>query len=133
VSGGLAAVDMQDLTDDVRRLEERHAVDYVSDVADPPVRGSRWLSASSVFRRVHGNLEMTHLGSAIWSQIWRRTGVIFWLTRPTRIIRSACRGVADARSMPKQARSCRGPLAWNSLTAQHARPEEAGGTEFLRV
>jgi hypothetical protein len=48
VSGYLAAVGMQDLTDDVRRLEEQHAVDYVTDVADPPEWGRRSLSASSV-------------------------------------------------------------------------------------
>jgi hypothetical protein len=67
VSGGLAAVDMQDLTDDVRRHEERHAVDYVTDVADPPVRGKPVAERLIGFRRVHGNLEMTHLGSATWS------------------------------------------------------------------
>jgi hypothetical protein len=26
-----------------------------------------------------------------------------------------------------------GPLVWNNSTAQHARPEEAGGTEFSRA
>jgi len=51
----------------VRRLEERHAVDYVTDVADPPVRGKPVAERLIGFRRVHGNLEMTHSGSGIWS------------------------------------------------------------------
>jgi hypothetical protein len=67
VSGGLAAGDMQDLTDDVRRLEERHAVDCVTDVADPPVRGKPAAERLIGFRRVDGNLEMTRSGPAIWS------------------------------------------------------------------
>ncbi len=57
MSGGLAAVDMQDLTDDVRRLEEQHAVDYVTDVADPPERGKPVAERLIGFRRVHGNLD----------------------------------------------------------------------------
>ena len=47
----------------------------------------------------------THLGSAIWSYTWRSTGAIFWLTRPATIIRSAWRGVAENRSIPKRAMS----------------------------
>src|SRR5215475_4959038 len=35
--------------------------------------------------------------------------------------------------MPKRARSCRGPPAWNSSIAQQARPKVAGHTELLRA
>ena len=45
-------------------------------------------------------MEMTHLGSIIWSWIWRRTGAIFWETRPATIMRSAWRGEARKVSMP---------------------------------
>ena len=53
----------------------------------------------------HTPMASTHLGSAIWSYTWRSTGAIFWLTRPATIIRSACRGVAENRSIPKRAMS----------------------------
>src|ERR1700689_3934396 len=77
----------------------------------------------------HTPIEMTHFGSAIWSYICRSTGAIFWLPRPATIIRSACRGVLDARSMPNRARSCLGPPVMNSSMAQQARPNVAGHTE----
>src|SRR4249919_2029544 len=75
----------------------------------------------------------THFGSAIWSYICRSTGAIFWLTRPATIIRSAWRGVFEARSMPNLARSCRGPPVEISSIAQQARPNVAGQTELLRA
>ena len=68
----------------------------------------------------------THFGSAIWSYTWRSTGAIFWLTRPATIIRSACRGVAENRSMPKRAMSNRGEAVAIISIAQHARPNVAG-------
>src|SRR5580704_9057802 len=81
----------------------------------------------------HTPIEMTHLGLAIWSYICLVTGAIFWLSRPATIIRSACRGVLEARSMPNLARSCFGPPVWNSSMAQQARPKVAGHTERARA
>src|SRR5918997_5372287 len=63
----------------------------------------------------------------------RRTGAIFWLTRPATIIRSAWRGEARKTSMPNRARSYRpAPDAIISI-AQHARPKVAGHSDDLRV
>src|SRR6266545_4927661 len=81
----------------------------------------------------HTPIEMTHLGSIIWSWIWRRTGAIFWLTRPATIMRSACRGEARNTSMPKRARSYRAPPAAIISMAQQARPNVAGQKLALRV
>jgi hypothetical protein len=132
VSGGLAAVDMSGPTHDVRRLEKRNAVDYVTDVVDPPVRGSRSVSASSVpagaWESGDDTLGLGHLvvglaedGRHFLADLAdedHQVGVL-WGGR--------CPFHAEAgQVMP-------GPLAWNSSTAQHARPEEAGGTEFLRA
>src|SRR3954471_2388677 len=75
----------------------------------------------------------THRGAGMWSYICRRTGAIFWLTRPATIIRSAWRGEARKTSMPKRARSYRpAPEAIISI-AQQARPKVAGHSEDLRV
>src|SRR5579859_7645655 len=76
---------------------------------------------------------MTHFGSIIWSYTWRRTGAIFWLTRPATIIRSACRGDARNTSMPKRAESNRGAPNVIISIAQHARPNVAGHNDDLRV
>ena len=81
----------------------------------------------------HTPMARTHFGSAIWSYTWRRTGAIFWLTRPATIIRSACRGVAENRSMPKRAMSKRGPAVAIISMAQQARPKVAGHSEPLRT
>src|ERR1700744_4544552 len=78
-------------------------------------------------------IEITHLGSGIWSQICRSTGAIFWLTRPATIIRSASRGVDPVFSMPNRAMSCRGPPVCIISMAQHARPNVAGHTERARA
>src|SRR3970040_344896 len=78
-------------------------------------------------------IEMTHLGSAIWSYTWRSTGAIFCDTRPATIIRSACRGDAPKTSLPKRARSlCPAPVAIISM-AQHARPNDAGHIDRVRA
>src|SRR3954471_2887326 len=75
----------------------------------------------------------THRGAGMWSYICRRTGAIFWLTRPATIIRSACRGEARKTSMPKRARSYRpAPVAIISM-AQQASPKVAGHSDDLRV
>ncbi len=75
----------------------------------------------------------THFGSAIWSYTCRNTGAIFWLTRPATIMRSAWRGVAENRSMPKRAMSKRGPAVAIISIAQHARPNVAGHNDPLRT
>ena len=53
----------------------------------------------------HTPIEITHLGSIIWSYTWRSTGPIFWLTRPATIMMSAWRGDARNTSIPKRDRS----------------------------
>src|SRR5438270_1583392 len=45
---------------------------------------------------------MTHLGSGICSQRWRRRGAILTDTVPATIIRSAWRGLAQKTSEPKR-------------------------------
>src|SRR3990172_9749332 len=81
----------------------------------------------------HAPIEMTHLGSAIWSYTWRSTGAIFCDTRPATIMRSAWRGDARNTSMPNRARSlCAAPVAIISI-AQHARPNEAGHIDLVRA
>src|SRR3990172_12960638 len=78
-------------------------------------------------------IEMTHLGSAIWSYTWRSTGAIFCETRPATIMRSAWRGDARKTSMPKRERSlCAAPVAIISM-AQQARPNDAGHIERVRA
>src|SRR3990172_8185266 len=81
----------------------------------------------------HAPIEITHLGSAIWSYTWRSTGAIFWETRPATIIRSACRGDARNTSMPNLARSLwAAPVAIISM-AQQASPNEAVYIERMRA
>ena len=58
---------------------------------------------------------------------------IFWLTRPATIIKSACRGVAENRSIPNRAMSKRGPAVAIISMAQQARPNVAGHSEPLRT
>src|SRR3954451_7672131 len=48
-------------------------------------------------------------------------------------MRSACRGVALNRSIPNRAMSKRGPPTAIISIAQHARPNCAGHSEFLRA
>src|ERR1700744_1474666 len=78
-------------------------------------------------------IEITHLGSGIWSQICRSTGAIFWLTRPATIIRSASRGVDPVFSMPNRAMSCRGPPVCIISIAQQESPNVGGQTERARA
>src|SRR5690606_39332585 len=68
-----------------------------------------------------------------WSSDVCSSDLIFCETRPATIIRSAWRGVADARSIPNLARSCLGPPVAISSIAQQARPNVAGQTEFFRA
>src|SRR3546814_7817927 len=64
--------------------------------------------------------------------MWRRTGAIFWLTRPTTIIRSAWRGEARKTSMPKRPESKWAPPMAIISSAQQARPKVAGHRLDLR-
>ena len=58
VTGGLAAVDVQDLAGDVRRcLQEQDAVDDVADLADAPERGKPVTESVIAVRRVHRRLD----------------------------------------------------------------------------
>src|SRR5215469_10274242 len=78
-------------------------------------------------------MEMTHLGSIIWSYTWRRTGAIFCDTRPATIMRSAWRGEARNTSMPKRLRSkSAAPTAIISM-AQQASPNVTGHTLMRRA
>ena len=61
------------------------------------------------------------------------TGAIFWLTRPATIIRSAWRGEPRKTSMPKRARSQRGPPVDIISIEQHASPKVAGHMEPARA
>src|SRR5579875_884570 len=81
----------------------------------------------------HTPMEMTHLGSIIWSYTWRSTGAIFWETLPATIIRSAWRGEARKTSMPRRLMSkSAAPTAIISM-AQHASPKVAGHTLLRRA
>ena len=63
----------------------------------PPCRrpAARCRSGNGPPALEHEPIEITHLGSGIWSYRRRSTGAIFLVTVPATIIRSACRG--DAR------------------------------------
>ena len=50
-------------------------------------------------------IEITHLGSIIWSYTCRNIGAIFWETRPATIIKSAWRGDARNTSIPQRPKS----------------------------
>src|SRR5882724_7045123 len=78
-------------------------------------------------------MEITHLGSGIWSYNLRITGAIFCDTRPAMIIRSDCRGEGRNTSAPNRAISKRdAPIDIISI-AQHASPKVMGQTELLRI
>src|ERR1700687_5331261 len=78
-------------------------------------------------------MEITHLGSGIWSQSWRMTGAILLETRPAMIIRSDWRGDGRNTSAPNRAISNRdAPIDIISI-AQQARPKVIGQIEFLRI
>src|SRR5260370_10728780 len=79
------------------------------------------------------HIENPPLGWDIWSEICRGPGAIFWLAGPATIIRSAWRGVFDARSMPNLARSWRGPPVDMRSIPPQARPKMAGPTELFRA
>src|SRR5437867_7663615 len=61
----------------------------------------------------------------------RRTGPIFWETRPATIIKSAWRGDARKISIPHRARSYSAAPAAIISIAQQARPNVAGHIEFF--
>src|ERR671934_2099644 len=82
----------------------------------------------------HAPIEITHLGSSIWSYRRRMTGAILIDTRPDRMSMSAWRGDARDTSAPKRARSFRGePITEIISIAQHARPKVAGHTALARA
>src|SRR3954466_13704216 len=82
----------------------------------------------------HAPIEITHLGSSIWSYRRRITGAILIDTRPDRISMSAWRGEARDTSAPKRARSLRGePITEIISIAQQARPKVAGHTALARA
>src|SRR5439155_20056112 len=78
-------------------------------------------------------IEITHLGSGIWSYSRRSTGAIFFVTVPSTIIRSDWRGEARNTSAPKRAMSNRDAEAATISIAQHARPNPIGQTEDSRA
>src|SRR5947199_7046624 len=71
-------------------------------------------------------MEITHLGSGIWSYTRRRAGAIFRDSRPATIIRSDWRGDPRKTSAPKRAMSYRPQLIAIISMAQHARPNVTG-------
>ena len=78
-------------------------------------------------------IEMTHLGSGIWSYNRRSTGAIFLVTVPATISRSAWRGDARKTSAPKREMSKReAPVAIISM-AQQASPNPIGHNEDWRA
>src|SRR6185436_19763596 len=78
-------------------------------------------------------IEITHLGSGIWSYSRRRTGAIFLVTVPATIIRSDWRGEARNTSAPKRAMSKREAEAAIISIAQHARPKPIGQIDDSRA
>src|SRR5271156_4759349 len=79
----------------------------------------------------HAPIEITHLGSAIWSYKRLMIGPIFCATRPDTIIRSACRGEARKTSEPKRAMSYVEFVALIISIAQQASPMVSGQTDEL--
>src|SRR5260370_11215254 len=79
------------------------------------------------------HIENPPLGWDIWSEICRGPGAIFWLAGPATIIRSAWRGVFDARSMPNLARSWRGTPVAISFIPHQAQPNMGRPTEPFRA
>src|SRR5215212_4074174 len=78
-------------------------------------------------------MEITHLGSGIWSYSRRSTGAIFLVTVPATIIRSDCRGEARNTSAPNRAMSYRDADAAIISMAQHARPNPIGQIDDSRA
>src|SRR3954468_576109 len=78
-------------------------------------------------------MEITHLGSGIWSYRRRSTGAIFLVTVPATIIRSDWRGDARNTSAPKRAMSKRDAEAAIISMAQHARPNPIGQMDDSRA
>src|SRR5439155_11080260 len=78
-------------------------------------------------------IEITHLGSGIWSYSRRSTGAIFLVTVPATIIRSDWRGEARNTSAPKRAMSYRDAEAAIISMAQQARPNPIGQIDDSRA
>jgi hypothetical protein len=77
-------------------------------------------------------MDITYLGSAIWSYNFFTRVAIFKVTVPATIIRSDCRGVARG-TMPNRDQSYRdAPVAIISM-AQHANPNVIGQSEDSRA
>src|ERR1700739_4355986 len=78
-------------------------------------------------------MEITHLGSGIWSYTRRTIGAIFSVTVPATIIRSDWRGLGRNMPAPKRSISKReAPVAIISI-AQQAKPNVIGHIADLRA
>src|ERR1700739_5024180 len=78
-------------------------------------------------------MEITHLGSGIWSYTRRTIGAIFNVTVPATIIRSDWRGLGGNMPAPKRSISNReAPVAIISI-AQQARPNVMGQSADFRA
>src|SRR5438034_7409194 len=78
-------------------------------------------------------MEMTHLGSGIWSYTRRTMGAIFNVTVPATMMRSDWRGLGRKIPAPNRSISKRdAPVAIISI-AQHARPNVIGHNADLRA
>src|SRR5687767_9257329 len=78
-------------------------------------------------------IEITHLGSGIWSYTRRSAGAIFRDSRPATIIKSDCRGEPRKTSAPKRAMSYREQLIAIISIAQQARPNVTGQIDERRA
>src|SRR5262245_59214149 len=77
-------------------------------------------------------MEITHLGSAIWSKMRFSMGAIVMVTVPETIMRSAWRGDAQG-TIPKRSTSKRDANVAIISMAQHASPKVTGHIEDLRA
>jgi hypothetical protein len=93
------------------------------------VETTHWFIVIAFYSDSFAGIDITHFGSAIWSYTCRRTGAIFWLTRPATIMRSDCLGLARNTSAPKRLMSYRAAAACIISTAQQAKPKVIGQTD----
>src|SRR6185295_16748688 len=78
-------------------------------------------------------MEITHLGSGIWSYTRRTIGAIFRVTVPATMMRSDWRGLGLKIPAPNRSMSKReAPVAIISI-AQHAKPKVIGQRADLRA
>ena len=81
----------------------------------------------------HAPIEMHHFGSGICCQIRWSTGIIFSVTRPPTIMRSAWRGEKRITSAPKRDMSKRDESVDIISIEQHAVPNTYGQRLCLRA